>query len=276
LPSACQTRKRPPMVHGAWLVLVIFVLLLSASGIGMALRPRLRDKHRASDTVDHVRLVVSILVTLTALVLSLVLTNVKASFDAFDSRLRAFAGDLSNVDMHLQEYGDEAKPIRAMLREYVAAAIADSWRDEPPPSGVYPRFSKPGGVERRELGALLIKLDVAIHRLDPPDGFHQRLAQSLSNQIDDALAARRQVIETAHDTITWPLMAAICVWLAVVFGVFGLLAPRNAVVHWTIVICALCVASAIFLIDDFDSPFNGLLHVSSEAMGDTLSHIDAP
>ncbi len=83
--------QRLLMVHGGWLVLVIFVLLLSASGIGMALRPRLRDKHRSSDTVDHVQLVVSILVTLTALALSLVLTNMKASFDTFDSGPRAFA-----------------------------------------------------------------------------------------------------------------------------------------------------------------------------------------
>ncbi len=264
------------MIHGGWLVPGIFLLLLCTSGIGMALRPRLRDKHLASDTVDHVRLVVSILVTLTALVLGLVLTNVKSSFDTFDSRMRAFAGDLSNLDIHLQEYGDEAKPIRAMLREYVAAAIADSWRDEPQPTGVYPRFSPSSGVERRELGVLLVKIDMAIHKLDPPDGFHQRLTQSLSNQVDEALAARRRVIETAHDTITWPLMVAICAWLAVVFGVFGLLAPRNAVVHLTIVICALCVASAIFLIDDFDSPFNGLLQVSSDSMRDTLSHIDEP
>ena len=137
-------------------------------------------------------------------------------------------------------------------------------------------FSAPGGVERRELETLLVKMDTAIHRLDPPDGFHQRLAQSLSNRMDEALDARRRIIETAHDTITWPLMVAICAWLAVVFGVFGLLAPRNAVVHLTIVICALCVASAIFLIDDFDSPFDGLLHVSSDAMRDTLSHIDEP
>jgi hypothetical protein len=262
------------MVHGAWLVPIIFFLLLISAGIGTALRSRLRDKHRSSDTVDHVRLVVSILVTLTALVLGLVLTNVKSSFDAFDSRLRAFAGDLSNLDMHLQEYGDEAKPIRAMLREYVAAAIADTWPDEPPPSGAYPRFAPSGKIERRELGALLVKIDMAIHRLDPPDRYHQRLTQPLSSQMDEALAARRRLIETAHDTITWPLMVAICAWLVVVFGVFGLLAPRNAVVHLTIVICALCVASAIFLIDDFDSPFNGILHVSSDALRDTLSHID--
>jgi hypothetical protein len=36
-----------------------------------------------------------------------------------------------------------------------------------------------------------------------------------------------ELIETAHDTVSWPLMAAVCAWLAAVFGVFGLLAPRT-------------------------------------------------
>jgi hypothetical protein len=158
----------------------------------------------------------------------------------------------------------------------VAAAIADSWRNEPAPSGDFPRFDGQPGVERPELGALLIQADAAIHRLDPPDHFRQRLTDSLSNQIDEALRARRQLLETAHDTIAWPLMAAMCAWLAVVFGVFGLLSPRNAVVYLSIVVCAICVASAIFLIDDFDSPIDGLLSAPSDSMRATLARMDAP
>ena len=119
------------MALGGWIVLIVFALLVGAAGIGMALQSRLREGHKTSPTVDHVRLVVSILVTITALVLSLLLSEVKTSYDTFDARLRAFAGDLSNLDIHLREYGAEAKPIRAILREYIAAAIADSWPDEP-------------------------------------------------------------------------------------------------------------------------------------------------
>lgn len=264
------------MALGGWIVLIVFVLLVGAAGIGAVLQSRLQERHRTSQTVDHVRLVVSILVTFTALVLSLLLSEVKTTYDTFDSRLRGFAGDLSNLDIHLREYGDEAKPIRAILREYVAAAIADSWRDEPAPAGDYPKFAKQTGVERRQLGAILIRADSEIHRLEPPDGFHQRLAQSLSEQIDETLAARRQLIETAHNTVSWPLMVAMCGWLAVVFGVFGLLAPRNVVVQLTIVICAFCVASAIFLITDYNSPLDGPLRVSSDAMRDTLTGFDEP
>ena len=264
------------MAHGGWLALIVFVLLLAAAGIGMTLQGRLREGHRTSQTTDHVRLVVSILVTITALVLSLLLSEVKGSFDTFDSRLRAFAGDISNLDVHLREYGDDAKPIQAKLREYVAAFIADGWRDEPAPAGDYPRFAAGRGVDRRELGAFLGRIDLAIHRLEPRDGFHQRLARSLAEQMDEALGSRRQLLETAHDTVSWPLMVAMSAWLVVVFGVFGLLAPRNAVVHLTIGICALCVASAIFLIDDYDSPLRGLVHVSSDSMRDTLSELDEP
>ncbi len=264
------------MAHGGLLVLLTFVALLCAAGVGMYLHDRLGERHRTSETVDHVRLVVSILVTFTALVLSLLLSEVKGTFDTFDARLRSFAGDLTNLDIHLREYGPDAEPIRATLRKYVAAAIADSWRDEAQPPGDYPQFIDETGVEREELGALLIQVDTAIHKLDPPDRFRQRLTDALSNQIDEALRARRQLLETSHVTIAWPLMLAMCAWLGVVFGVFGLLSPRNAVVYLSITICAICVASAVFLIDDFDSPLDGTLRAPSDSLRTTLSHIDAP
>jgi hypothetical protein len=264
------------MAHGGTLVLLTFVALLCAAGVGMFLHDRLGERHRTTETVDHVRLVVSILVTFTALVLSLLLSEVKGTFDTFDARLRSFAGDITNLDIHLREYGSDAEPIRATLRKYVAAAVADSWRDEQAPPGDYPHFKEETGVEREELGALLINVDAAIHRLDPPDRFRQRLTDSLANQIDEVLRARRQLLETSHDTISWPLMLAMCAWLGVVFTVFGLLSPRNAVVYLSITICALCVASAVFLIDDFDSPLDGMLRAPSDSLRTTLSRIDAP
>ncbi len=258
------------------LVFVILLLLLCAAGIGLFLHGLLGEKHKSSQTIDHVRLVVSILVTFTALVLSLLLSEVKGSFDTFDSRVRSFAGDITGLDTRLRQYGDEAEPIRRKLREYVAAVIADTWRDEPQPAGNYPKFPEQTGIERQQLGAMLIFVDTSIQRLDPPDTFHQRLVNSLEAQMNETLRARRLIIETAHDTISWPLLLAMCGWLAIVFGVFGLIAPRNVVVHLTILICALCVASAIYFIVEFDRPLDGFIQVQSEPMRDALAHIDAP
>ena len=133
------------------------------------------------------------------------------------------------------------EPIRATLRKYVprrSPTAGGTTRRRP---GDYPRFKDEAGIERQELGALLIQVDTAIHKLDPPDHFRQRLTDSLSNQVDETLRARRQLLETSQDTISWPLMLAMCAWLGVVFGVFGLLSPRNAVVYLSITTCAICV-----------------------------------
>ncbi len=65
-------------------------------------------------------------------------------------------------------------------------------------------------------------------------------------------------------------------WLAIVFGVFGLTAPRNAVVYATIVLCALSFASAIFFILDFDRPLTGFIRAPSEPAHEALRHLDTP
>ena len=139
------------MAHGLWLALIVLVVLVVAAETGMTTQSWLREGHRTTQTADHVRLVASILVTITALVLSLLLSEVKGSFDSFDSRLGAFAADLSNLDVHLREYGDEAKPIRAVLRQYVAGFLADTWRGEAAPAGDLPEVR--AADRRRAQGA---------------------------------------------------------------------------------------------------------------------------
>jgi len=256
-------------------VLVVLGALVGASAVGVNLQRRLDDRHKTRETGDHIRLIISILVTFTAIVLGLLISNVKSSFDQFDSRLRAFAGDITELDVRLREFGEDAAPIRAQLRTYLAASIADTWRNEPPPLGDYPKFSSPPSLERKQLGKLLIDADIAIRKLDPTDTFHKRLATQIENRMSETMAQRRLLIETAHDTITLPLLAAMTAWLAIVFAVFGIIAPRNVVVYATILLCALSFSSAIFFILELDTPTDGFIYVSSEPLRDALQHIDS-
>jgi Protein of unknown function (DUF4239) len=257
-------------------LLAVVVVLVGASLLGMALHRRLSDRHKSRETIEQLRLVISILVTFTAVVLGLLLSEVKASYDAFDARIRAFAGDITELDQRLRQYGPETAPLRANLRAYTAAVIADTWRDEPRPPGDYPTFSYSAGVERPAFGAELIAIDDAIRKLEPADPFHASLANLLQTQSTELLRQRRLAIEAVHETISWPLLAAMTLWLAIVFGVFGLTAPRNAVVYATIILCALSFASAIFFILDFDKPLSGVIQISSEPARETLRHLDAP
>jgi hypothetical protein len=260
--------------HG--ILLAVVVALVGASAVGMALHGRLSEPEKSRETADQVRLVISILVTFTAVVLGLLLSDVQSSFDAFDGRLRALAGSITELDQRLRQYGDDAAPIRKDLRDYLAAVIADTWRDEPRPAGDYPKFSYSTGVERSAFGAQLMQVDASIRKLAPADAYHKELASLLAIRIGDIIDKRRAAIETVHDTISWPLLTAMTVWLAIVFGVFGLTAPRNAVVYATIFLSALSFASAIFFVLDFDRPLAGFIRVSSDSAREALRHLDAP
>ncbi len=258
-------------------ILFVVVALVGASVLGMALHGRLGERHKSRETIDHLRLVISILVTFTAIVLGLLLSNAKASHDAFDNRLRALAGSVTELDQRLRQYGGETTPIRANLRAYLAGAIADTWRSEPRPYGVYPTFEDtPEGAERAPLGNLLIEVDDAIRKLEPSDPFHAGLANLLEAQMTELMRQRRLAIETVHETISLPLLVAMTLWLAIVFGVFGLSAPRNAVVYATILLCALSFASAIFFVLDFDRLLTGIFRASSEPAIEALRRLDTP
>jgi len=259
-----------------WVVLAVLIVLIASSMTGVFLQRVLKERQRDRETVDAVRLVISILVTFTALVLSLLTSTVKGSYDSFDSRLRAFAGDITELDSRLREYGEDAAPIRAKMRAYVAAVIADTWRSDPPPAGDYPKFPDSANIERTQLGGMLVDVDVAIRRLAAGDAYHQKLAGLLETRMTELLQQRRLLIETVHDTISWPLLTGMTAWLAIVFAVFGLMAPRNIVVHTTIALCAVSFTSAIFLILEFDKPLSGIIHVSSAPVRDALRHLDTP
>jgi hypothetical protein len=77
----------------------------------------------------------------------------------------------------------------------------------------------------------------------------------------------------AGGVISVPFASVVILWLAIVFASFGLNAPRNALVCVTISIAAVSIASVIYLILDLDSPFTGVIAVSSHAMRGALAHL---
>ena len=62
-------------------------------------------------------------------------------------------------------------------------------------------------------------------------------------------------------------------WLTLIFGSFGLLAPRNATVVAILFLCALSVAGSLFLILEMDQPFDGLMKVSSAPLRYALAQL---
>jgi hypothetical protein len=62
-------------------------------------------------------------------------------------------------------------------------------------------------------------------------------------------------------------------WLALLLASFSLFAPSNATVFSTLLICALAVSSAVFLILELDRPFDGMIQISSAPLRNTLAQL---
>ncbi|WP_208952457.1 hypothetical protein [Rahnella sp. ChDrAdgB13] len=107
--------------------LLVFTLLLAATLVGMVVRPLLPEEHKAHETVQLVQLVIGMLLTFAALVLSLMTASAKSNFDTLTNDFRSYAADLIQLDVTLRDYGPEADAARLNLRLYTAAAIASTW-----------------------------------------------------------------------------------------------------------------------------------------------------
>jgi len=62
-------------------------------------------------------------------------------------------------------------------------------------------------------------------------------------------------------------------WLVVIFLGFSVLAPPNATAILALIVSALAVSGAIFLILELDEPFGGLIGISSEPMLNALHQL---
>src|SRR5437868_11657403 len=84
---------------------------------------------------------------------------------------------------------------------------------------------------------------------------------------------RSLMFEQSSVSISRPLLIIVVFWLSIYFISFGLFAPHNATVIITLLLCALAVSGAIFLILELYSPFAGIIQISSAPMQNALAHL---
>ncbi|MEC5408292.1 hypothetical protein VOM14_22330 [Paraburkholderia sp. MPAMCS5] len=257
--------------------LLVFVLLLVSTGFGVWVRPLLPEEHKAHETVQLVQLVIGMLVTFAALVLGLMTASAKSSFDTAENDLRAYAADITELDMTLRDYGSDTDAARKLLRVYMAAAIASTWPSEPAPPGEYPKnLVAPGDsqtLESPQLGEMLTSVGRQLRQLRARDPLQQRTLEDGLAQFRRVVDARWKIIEEVHSSISQPFFKTLTFWLCVIFLSFGLIAPRNALALVTISLGAVSIASAIYVIVDLDTPLTGPIVISSEPMRDALAHL---
>jgi hypothetical protein len=98
-------------------------------------------------------------------------------------------------------------------------------------------------------------------------------SQAQSIMINFARQERLFLFAQSGSSISTPFLVIVVFWLTVLFVSFGLFAPRNATAIITLLVAAISVAGALFLILDLDRPFSGLMQISSAPLQKALAMI---
>ena len=84
---------------------------------------------------------------------------------------------------------------------------------------------------------------------------------------------RSLLVAQSVASISIPMLIILVSWLAIIFLGFSVLAPPNATAIVALMISALAVSGAIFLILELDQPFGGLIRISNEPMLNALHQL---
>ena len=234
---------------------IIFACVFGGTLLGMLLRAVLPEQHLSSESKDVVKLGMGLIGTMTALVLGLMIASAKNSFDTQRAGVSQLAGNVIMLDRYLAHYGHEANDVREMLRASVADMLQRTWPDENPSSG---QATARTGTEGKYEGLL-----EQIQALKPANDAQRNYQSQAVALAEDIGKTRWSLFAQKGSSIPLPFLVVMVAWLALLFASFSLFAPPNPTVVVTLLICALAVSSAVFLILELDRPFAGVIQISS-------------
>jgi Protein of unknown function (DUF4239) len=185
------------------------------------------------------------------------------------------------LDHVLARYGPETKETRAVLRRTVASTIERLWPEEAASSRSKTQpateaSSTPNASSVLGGSSITSGGDALFDRVRnlSPKNETQRSLQAQALQIGSDLARTRWLLVGEQESsLATPFLVVVVFWLSFLFLSFGLFAPPNPTVIVTLLVSALSVAGAMFLIVDLDDPFGGFIQISSYSLQNALSQM---
>jgi hypothetical protein len=237
---------------------IVLACVFGSAVAGRALRRHLPEHHLNDQSKDTVKLALGVVATMSALVLGLMVSSAKSSFDRVGDELTQAAVVVVQLDGTLAAYGPETVEIRRVLRKnfqrVVEALVAHDAAE----------ISQMGAPTA---GSRIEDVATGIRALAPRNDEQKDLRSKALTLIDAVSANRLRLLLQQHDSISTPLLVVVVAWLTLIFFGFGLLAPpRNGTVVTALFLGALSVSGAIFIVLEMDEPLTGMVRVSQVPM----------
>jgi hypothetical protein len=244
--------------------LIVPVGILAAAGLGMAGGFRLPKHHLDEKARTHVFGSISVVATLTALLLGLMISSAQGERTLVSRELQDLSASVIRLDRLLRTYGPDADSARAGLGAYVTHKRDDLF---PTTAGARANPGNPATV------ALLDHVQDAVLALQPKSPAQDwRKSQALQRSAEIA-SAPWAIAEEQQEQQSRPFVIVLTFWLVIIFAAYGLFMPRHVTAIAALVLSALAVTSAIFVILEAFSPFSGMIHIPSAPLSEAVDQV---
>ena len=238
---------------------LVFALVFGGGLVGMVIRRAVPETHFTPEAKDTIRLAIGLVVTMTGLVLGMLVSSAKTFYDGEKNQVAEMSSQVILMDDLLAVYGPETKQARIQARGFVEDAVGRIWPKEKTELSQLKPHNE-GHAFYKELQLLVPKNDAQA---------------STKAQVLSLITSLRKdywlmYLQTVQTPIPSPLLMVVTSWLVAIFVSFGIFAPRNLTVMVTLIICAMAVSAAIFIILSMYAPFSGVLKISPAAMRDAV------
>src|SRR5215471_99789 len=196
------------------IAVIAFVCMFGGTLLGACLRPLLPRHHVSADSRDVVKLGVGVIATQAALVLGLLVSSAKGSFDTMNAEITQAGTKIILLDHVLARYGSETQDARQHLQRSLSTTIDSIW----------PKHR--GGASGLRIAESSTEWEVVsdtIRELTPQTEA-QRVLKAQALQIASELAQLRWLsLEQSRRALPTIFLIVLIFWFTILFGTFGLL-----------------------------------------------------
>jgi hypothetical protein len=238
---------------------LVLLCLVAAVVAGRILASVLPAHLWSTGTQDTVKLALGLVATMAAVLLGLLVSASKESYDEQKQQIVEMGAKVAVIDRLLAIYGEESASVRTELRTMVQAAVERAW----PAPGESSSLLAPDP----NAGASVFQL---LGQLEPKTALQTELKSHLISLALDIAERRALLVAQSAGSAPAQLLAVVVGWLVVILFGFSFLAPRSHIALMALLVAAISVCGAIFLLLELHHPFDGLVRVSSDPITQAL------
>jgi hypothetical protein len=243
---------------------LVGVAVFAGGAVGLIFQHILPEKFTTGGPRDMIGAVVGLLTLLSALVLGLLIWTAYGVYAGQNLAVQTLAAKALQLDLALADYGPDAAPVRARVRQSLSKTIDDIWRaNESDAAFVAKNFS--AAVES------LRNRDKALAELHPATDAEKQALASATATVAAIGQSRLQMSFALSNPVSYPLILMVVGWAIFLFCGYGLMSKGNPMSIAAGAVGAVAVASAVYLILDLSDPYSGIFRTSSAPLEQVLA-----